>query len=307
MGNRLAYTAGHFELSIDGAKTSAYLKSLDGGYMAHSLVSESIGSENKPIRHAAVGDVDPVSFEIGMSGAGSVLQWIQDSWNKNYQQRSGQINHANFNMEKVFEHEFTDALITETTFPTLDGASKEAAYLKVKFQPRAVASRKASGAKLTPVGGGKQKAWTCSAFRFSIDGLDDAIYVNKIDSFTIKQGIKKMQVGKHRGIVDMAPTKIEWPTLSCTISLEKADGILDWYEQYVVNGKKDPDAQKQGSIEFLTPDRSKTLFRITLWNMGILKAGIQQSTANADQIKRVKFEVYVSEMQLDGPGALGLE
>jgi hypothetical protein len=307
MGNNVAYTAGHFELSLDGAKTSAYLKSLDGGYMSHSLVSERIGSENKPIQHAAVADVNPISFEVGMSGAGSVLQWIQDSWNKNYQQRSGQINHANFNMERVFEHEFSDALITETTFPTLDGASKEAAYLKVKFQPRAVASRKASGSKLLPGGGTKQKSWLCSSFRFSIDGIDDAIYVNKIESFTIKQGIKKMTVGKFRDIVEVAPTKIEWPMLSATIALEKADGILAWYDEYIVKGKKDPTAQKQGSIEFLSPDRSKTLFRITLWNMGIVNAQLPQSTANADAIKRLKFELYVSEMQLDGPGALGLE
>jgi hypothetical protein len=306
MGNKTAFTAGHFELSIDGAKTTAFLKSLDGGYMGHSLVDEAIGTENKRIKHSAVADVDPISFEIGMSGSASVLQWIQDSWNKQYQTRSGQINHANFNMEKVFEHEFSDALITETTFPTLDGGSKEAAYLKVKFQPKAVASKKITGERLTPIGGGKQKQWLCSAFRLNIDGIDDACYANKIESFTIKQSVKKMFVGMHREL-EIAPTKIDFPNLSGTISLEKADGLLDWYQQYVVKGKKDPRAQKQGSLEFLSPDRSKTLFRITLWNMGILKASMLPSTANSDQIKRVKFDIYVSEMKLDGPGALGLE
>jgi hypothetical protein len=306
MGNKTAYTAGHFELSIDGAKTTAYLKSLDGGFMGHSVVDEAIGTENKRIKHSAVADVEPISFEIGMSGSASVLQWIQDSWNKDYQSRSGQINHANFNMEKVFEHEFSDALITETTFPTLDGGSKEAAYLKVKFQPKAVASKKCSGDRLTPVGGGKQKQWLCSAFRFNIDGIDDARYVNKIDSFTIKQNVKKLYIGRHREL-DIAPTKIDFPNITGTISLEKADGILDWYEQYVVKGKKDPAAQKSGSLEFLSPDRGQTLFRITMFHMGILKAQVQQSTANSDQIKRVKFELYVSDMKLDGPGALGLD
>ena len=306
MGNKIAYTAGHFELSIDGAKTTAYLKSLDGGFMGHSAVDEAIGSENKRIKHSAVADIDPISFEIGMSGSASVLQWIQDSWNKNYQTRSGQINHANFNMEKVFEHEFSDALITETTFPTLDGSSKEAAYLKVKFQPKAVASRKSTGAKLTPVGGTKQKMWLCSAFRFNIDGIETAQYTNKIESFTIKQSVKKMFTGRLREL-EIMPTKIEFPNISGTIALEKADGILDWYEKYVVKGHKDPAAQKSGSLEFLTPDRSKVLFRITMFNMGILKASMLASTANADQIKRVKFDLYVSDMKLDGPGALGLE
>jgi hypothetical protein len=109
-----------------------------------------------------------------------------------------------------------------------------------------------------------------------------------------------------RGI-EITPTKVEFPNLSGTISLAKADGILDWYEQYIVKGKKDPRAQRSGSISFLSPDRKQVLFRIALTNVGILKAGVQQSTANSDQIKRVKFELYVGSMTLDGPGALGLD
>ena len=77
--------------------------------------------------------------------------------------------------------------------------------------------------------------------------------------------------------------------------------------EVIAKGKKETEAQKGGSIEFLTPDRKQTLFRITLFNMGITKAQIQSSTANADQIKRVKFDLFVSDMKLDGPGALGLE
>ncbi|HEX5062948.1 MAG TPA: phage tail protein [Kofleriaceae bacterium] len=307
MADKLAYTAGHFELLIDGAKQTTYLKSLDGGFWGHSAVDEAIGTENKRIKHSAVADVEPISVEIGMAGSTSVMKWIQDSWDKNYQQRSGQINHANFNMETVFEHEFSDALITETTFPALDGASKDAAYLKVKFQPKAVATRKVfKSQKLSPIGGLKQKQWTCSAFRLNIDGIDDAIYTNKIESFTIKQTVKKLFTGMHRDI-ELCPTKIEFPNISATISLEKADGILAWYDKYVVKGKKDPAAQKGGSLEFLTPNRDKTLFRVTFAAMGLLKAAIVQSTANSDQIKRVKFDMYVGEMKLDGPGALGLE
>jgi hypothetical protein len=300
-----AYTSGHFELAIDGVKTTAYLKSLDGGFMGHSLVDEAIGTENKRIKHSAVADVEPISFEIGMAGSAGVLKWIQDSWNKDFSTRNGQINHANFNMETVFEHQFLDALITETTFPTLDGASKEAAYLKVKFQPTSVATRKTRGPKISPVGGSKQKMWLSSAFRLNIDGIDDASYTNKIDSFTIKQNVKKLHTGMHR-VMQLAPTKLDFPNITCTIALEKADGILDWYERYVVAGKKDPYAQRNGSLEFLTPDRKKTLFRLDLVNMGLLKAQLPQSTANSDQIKRVKFELYVTEMKL-APGSHGLE
>jgi hypothetical protein len=308
MGQGTAYTAGHFELLLDGDKTTAYLKQVDGGFMTHSVVDEAFGSVNTRTKHAAVADVEPISFEMGMSGADSVLKWIQASLDLDYQARSGQINHANFNMETVFEHEFSDALINEVTFPALDGGSKDAAYLKVKFQPKAVATRKTKsstgGVKLTPVGGKNQKQWLCNAFRFSIDGIDDAVWANKIESFTIKQNVKKLFTGMHREI-ELTPTKLEFPNISGTISLEKADGILDWYEQYVVKGKKDPKAQRSGSLEFLSPDRGNTLFRITMFHMGIKDAKVMPSTANADQIKRVKFEIMVGSMKLDVPSARG--
>lgn len=305
MGN--AYTSGHFELTLDEDKkpTSSYLKSLDGGFMGHSVVDEAIGGENKRIKHAAVADVDPISFEIGMSGAKGILKWIQASWAKDWSTRSGQINHANFNMEKVFEHEFFDALICETTFPTLDGASKEAAYLKVKFQPRAVATRKVnSSEKLVPRLGPKQKQWLCSAFKLTIDNCEGFEYANKIESFTIKQNVKKMFVGKFRDL-ELTPTRIEFPNISGTVALDKADNILDWYDRYVVKGRKDPKAQKSGHLDFLSPDRTQTLFRINFTNVGILKAAMLPSTANADQIKRIKFDLYVGDMELDGD--FGLE
>lgn len=301
-----AYTSGHFELSIDGMKTTSYLKTIDGGFMKHSLVDEAIGSAKHHIKHAAVDDVEPISFEVGMAGAAGVLKWIQESWRGDYEARNGQITHADFNLAQVFEHHFSDALITETTFPALDGASKDPAYLKVKFQPTQVITKKKSGPRLRPLGGIKQKLWLCSAFRLSIDHVKDLEYTNKLESFTIKQNVKKLHVGAFRGF-EQIPTKIDFPNLTGTIALEKADGILAWYEQYISKGQNDAKAQRTGAIEFLSPDRKKTLLRIKLGGVGVLDARLLQSTANSDQIKRVKFELYVSDMELELPGAFGLE
>jgi len=55
-----------------------------------------------------------------------VLKWIQASWRRQWSRRNGQINHANFNLYKTFEHEFFDALISETTSDARR-ASKDAA------------------------------------------------------------------------------------------------------------------------------------------------------------------------------------
>ena len=46
---------------------------------------------------------------------------------------------------------------------------------------------------------------------------------------------------------------------------------------------------------------------IALSDVGLISANIMSSTANSDQIKRVKFELFVGQMLLDGSGALGLQ
>jgi hypothetical protein len=303
---RSSYTAGHFELLIDGTPTTAYLKSIEGGWAKHSLMDEPIGPHNMRIKHAAVAEIDPISFEFGLSGANSVLKWIQDSWKKSTTRRNGQITHGDFNNCSQYEHHFSDALITETTFPSLDGASKDAAYIKVKCLPEGVKTQKGDGKQLQSSTGKKQKMWLCSGFRLNIDGIDEMKYANKIESFTIKQGIKPLRCGPDR-FAELLPTKIEIPNLSGTISFAYADKLLAWHQDYIVKGKCDPKAQRTGSLEFLSPDKSKVLFRINLSEVGLISTNVVASTANQDAIKRAKFELYVGHMEIDGGGSLGFE
>lgn len=300
------YTAGHFEMKLDGERTTAYLKSVDGGWPKHSVVSEAIGPHNEQIKHASVAEIDPITFEIGVSGANSVLQWIQSSWKKEPASRSGQITHANYNGYSTLEHEFADAHLTEVTFPAMDGASKEAAYMKVKCQPETVAIRKAGGEKLEAILTKQQKLWLCSGFRFKIDGIDGMEYTNKIESFTVKQGVKRMQVGTSR-YGELMPTKLEFPHITGTIAMGYTNQLLAWHDKYVHKGAKDKGQQRTAMLEFLAPDRNKVLFRLQMKEVGLLSCAMQQSTANSDQIKRLKFELYVGQMNLDGTGALGLQ
>jgi len=305
-----SYTAGHFELAIDGHKSTTFLKSVDGGWARASVVDDPIGSQVQRVKHISTVDIEPFSFEFGLTSANDVLQWIQGSWNRQWGRRNGQITHANFDLRPVYEHWFYDALIAETSFPVLDGASKDGGIIKCKIQPERVTTKKlpGTGARLEERMGPKtaQKMWTASAFRLNIDTIDDMRFTNKIDAFTIKQGIKKSFVGPER-FAQCEPTNITFPNITGTISLEKADKLLQWHHDYVVKGKKDRAAQKTGSLEFLTPDRKKTIFAIHMYEVGLAFAGIEQSTANQEQIKRVKFELYVHRMELDGSGSLGFE
>ncbi len=302
-----SYTAGHFELMIDGHKTSTFLKSVDGGWAKGNFTDDPMGGDNKRSKHLSTVDVDPMSIEFGMSGASQVLEWIQGSWNRKWTRRNGQITHANFNLKQTFEHWFYNALITETTFPPLDGASKEGAYIKVKIQPETVVTKTLPATTPTQSDYSvKQKLWQPSAFRFTLDQMDELQYANKIEAFTIKQGIKKNYTGADR-FPEIEPTKVEFPNITGTIALGYADKLLQWHHDYIVTGKKDHQAQMSGALEYLSPDRKSVIFRINLFNVGLASAQVVQATANQDQIKRVKFDMFVGSMTLDGSGALGLE
>jgi hypothetical protein len=255
-------------------------------------------------------EIDPITMEFGLAGANDMLKWIQGSWNRQFSRRNGQITHADFDLKSAFEHEFFEALITETTFPSLDGTSKDGGYIKCKLQPeRVITKALGSGRTVSGDQSPKEKIWVPSAFRFSIDGIDEMQFVNKIESFTITQGIKKFYTGSSR-FPRVEPTNIKFPNLSGTISLKYADNLIKWHNDYIKNddgaGTKDPVAQKSGAIEFLTPDRKKTIFRINLYEVGLAFIGVEPSKANDDSIKRLKFELYVHRMDIDGSGLLGV-
>src|SRR5438067_3638705 len=110
-----SYAAGSFELQLDGKATTAYLKSVEGGNIKANVADEPIGADLHRIKHMTNLEIEPLSMEIGMSGCDDVLKWIRSSWKKDFSRRNGQVTHADFDLKEKLTHEFTDALICETT------------------------------------------------------------------------------------------------------------------------------------------------------------------------------------------------
>jgi hypothetical protein len=307
--NRNAYTSGHFLFRLDGSPDTSWLKSVDGGGVKASVTAESVGPDNLQLKHVSTVEIEPLSFEIGMSASSPVFEWIQDSWlKKDFSRRNGEVIHADFNLKSVLEQPFRDALISEVTFPALDGSDKNAAYLTVKILPEQISLKKGDGNTLRGIETQKQKLWTPSSFRLDIGNgeLDpDCDHVNKIESFTVKQKIKPLYVGKSR-YPELEPTGVEFPNLTLSLAAAYADGFIKWYNEHLIEGRRDPDQQKEGAIEFLDPTTSEVIFRVKLHEIGIHHLTIEKSEANAESIKRCKVELFVQSMELDlGTSGLG--
>jgi hypothetical protein len=302
-----SYAMGYFELAVDGHDTTAYVKSVEGGW-THAETTAKSPRVRQMITSV---DVKPITVELGMLASTGMLKWIQQSWNaSDHQRRNGQITYADFDMKAVFEHEFFNALLTHITFPTLDGSSKDSGYLTCTMQPESVNMKplQTPGYRLAGTTSPRQKMWTPSAFHFNIDGVRDMQYVNKLDSFTVTLDIKKLRMGSFR-LPEIVPTGLKFPNLKGTVSLRYADALIQWHEDYIRSqdgaGTPDDKALKTGSIEFLSADRKKTLFRIRLIDVGMVRLDFVKSLANDPQIKRLEFELCVRKMEIEGSTALG--
>lgn len=295
-------SAGHFELVIDGAKHSHYLKSVEGGWIKAAEMKESVGRDNVQIKHHSTVEIEPFGCEIGMAATSSIMSWLKASSDKAWCYRNGHIAHGNMNMKIVFLHQFHNALLTEVGFPACDAKSKETAYLKLKMLAQTVETSAESGREsMDQTGGPKQKQWACSAFRFQIYGVDGSDYVNKIDAFTIKQGVNKTYTGKNR-FPTIVPSKLEIPGLSGTINLSAANGFMQWYQETLAKevGSQAHKAEKQAVLEFLSPDRSnRAICKIHFKNVGLTGVSVMQSQANADGSKLLKFDLSVENIEVD--------
>jgi hypothetical protein len=300
----ISYTSNHFKVEFDQGRGGAYLRAVEGGFAKATLVSEPVGSDTLRVHHTATREIDPVTMEVGMSECKDIIRWLSDSMDKSHSRRSGAIVHADFNLEQRFMHQFRDALIMEAAFPALDAASKDSAYLKVKFMPEWVETRRQRGPRIDQVPSSPiQKSWNVSAFRLNIDGIDLSRGVNKIDAFTIKQGVKPLHIGGEL-YPELVATKLEIPELSVTVSVEHAESLIKWHERFVRAGAKDKEEEKSGSIEFLSPNRGQTMFDISLENVGIKGLSLIRSDAGGDAIKRVKVDLYVGNMKFGSLGSM---
>lgn len=297
---RRAFTGGHFVFVLDGSPQAGYLKSVDGGFVKGSVVEEAVGPDYTRFKHLAGVEIEPISLELGMAMSRPMFDWIKASWNRQFVRKTGAIIHGDFDLKSQVEQTFQDALLVETGFPALDASSTEPAYLTVKLHPEQVAIVPGVGVPISGLLSPRQKLWTQSRFRLSIDNVDCS-RVSKIDAFTVKQRVKQLYVGNQR-LPELEPTGIEIPNLTLYTSLAHAQQFLAWHQAFVSQGDQDTRQERQGSLELLGHD-GEPLFTVVLRNIGIISAAIEKSDANADQVKRCKIELYIESMDLEyGPG-----
>jgi T4-like virus tail tube protein gp19 len=293
-----SYSAGRTLLSLD-RQEAGFVTSSEGGAVAADVIEESAGGTPFIKKHLGQPRYEDIILGLSFSTSSGILGWIADSWAMNNQRKDGSLTFTDYKLEATSKLEFFEALITETTIPACDGASKEAAYLRLKITPESVSFSKASGRVGGGVGEAKQKAWVPSAFKLTIEGLDGS-KVSKIDAFTVKQKVLFDEIGEEREVVK-EPAQIEFPNLRVTLSESGAQSWLDWHQDFVIKGNNEDSDERHGRLAFLAPNLKDELAAIKLSNLGIFRIAPDKTEANKDQIKRVTADLYCERMELEYP------
>jgi hypothetical protein len=299
-GRERTYVSGNTALTIDG-KACGFVKSLDGGAIFADVINEPAGPNYFVKKHIGQPRFEDFTLQVGFGMTKAVYELIATSWKANPKRFNGSFIAANYDLMAQSERQFSDALLTETTIPAMDGASKEPAYITLKIAPTLIRVQKAEGKiDAAPFGKNEQKLFLPSNFRLEIEGLD-CTKVNKIDSFTVKQPALQDDIGSAR---DQArqPGKIEFPNLKITLAESAAESWLKWHESFVVKGENNEANEKKGTLTFLMPNRQKELAQIRFFNMGICRMQPDKSESGADQVKRVTVELYVERMDFEYAG-----
>ena len=298
--NTRAYVAGNFCLLLDD-KPCGLLHKVEGGGVSSDVVTEKVAPGGIQHKHLAGVKYEDFSVAAGIAMAPPFCDWIKSSWDMKHVRHSGSVIACDYNLEAQTERSFAHALITETTFPTIDAACKDAGLLTVRFAPEYTKTKKGSGKVSIDTKKVAQKMWLPQNFKLEIPGLD-CTHVTKIDSFTVKSKVSENAVGELRDY-EKEPTYVEFPNLKITMTASHADTWQQWFQDFLIDGKNGEDSEKSGTLHFLTPNRQADLFSIKLHNLGIFRLADEPVTANADQVHRVVAELYCERMELVAPKA----
>ena len=294
------YAAAHFALELDGKKDVGLFRSIEGGGVKADVMTYQNGANYDKWRSLGKPKFEDIKVQVGMAMSQPFYAWIEKFFLGIADRKNGAIVAADFYYNERARREFTNAMIKELTFPTLNATDTKAAYMSVALAVEDIVFKAGGGAKLQQNGGMKaQKLWTACNFRFSLDGFEQACKrVTKIDSFTIKQNVLEYHQGGFRAPTK-TPSAIDFPNISFYVPEADAEPFLKRFTQRASAIKTEPRGhtdQKAGMIQTFDQEKN-ALFTLEFFEADILNVQPDKSDASSEEIKQVKIDLFTEKMK----------
>jgi hypothetical protein len=294
----VARPVGSLVLLLDN-QPNALLRSLDGGGISADVISETQRA-GQPFAGKRLGPVryEEVLVETGLGMGTALRDWISRAWSGEAPLGQAAVAITDADGAVRTTCHFDDARLTQVTFPALDVASKDAGSLRIRLQPGQTRTESPTGNAALDMSSLRPVTWLASAFRLSIDGIEPAGMVVKIDSFGFKQPMPADAVGPEKPSTAITPPSFS--NLRITVPERAAAPWLAWHEDAVVKGNSGPSSERSGQITLLDQTMKKSIGRIELHNLGTFRvAPMRQEPGGA--VRHLIVELYCERMTFTPP------
>jgi phage tail-like protein len=301
-----SYVAAHFALELAGVSNVSTVRSIEGGGLKADVMTYQPGATYERWRQLGKCKFEDIKLQVGTSMSEPFFTWISNFFAGNCERKNGAIVAGDFYYKERARREFTEALITELTFPKLDANDKNTVYMNVTLGVESIDYKKGDESKTLDMTGNQeaQKAWKACNFTFSLDGFqDECTRVTKIDSFTVKLPVVEYASGGSR-TTTKTPTMIEYPNLTFYIPEPDAPAFNEHFKKRGIQGEVP--GRLHGQLT--TFDNAwSTKFTLEFFNCDILSITPDKLDATSEEIKLVKVDLYVERMSFTYGAAYGNE
>jgi phage tail-like protein len=298
--DRRGYTAAKFALELDG-QFAGWVESWAGGHAASDVVAgNNLVGGNIQRKHIAGIKYEDITVNCGTGMSKNFYDWIKASSDKQYLRKSGAVVTADYNGKERSRLNWTNALLTEVTFPALDAASKDAAKMTVKISPEVTRYETSLGGAAVAAAAYKsgqtvQKKWLASNFRLQIAGLEQACTrVSKVEAITLRFANAELPLGAGRASIGVPP-RFQASNLVVTLPEQDAMPFYNWYRDVVTKGSNATN-EREGLLAYLTPDLREPIFVLGLHGLSLFKWTPEIVAARGESIRRAQVEFSCKDM-----------
>ncbi len=293
--NNRAYAAAHFALELDGKDGVGLFRSIEGGGVRADVMTYQNGANYDRWRQLGKPKFEDIKIQVGMAMSKPFYDWIEKFFEGNAERKTGAVVAADFYYKERARREFTNAMISEITFPKLDASDKNAAYMTVGISVEEMVFKKGTNEKLAQAAGFEhQKLWAACNFSLRLDGFESSTKrCSKIDTFSVKQKVIEHHVGGRRAPIKV-PSPIDWPTISFYVPEADIAPLQKHHKQRVIKGEVP--GRLSGEIEAFDNER-RSLLSLAFSGADILAITPDKSDATTEEIKTCKVEIYTESMK----------
>lgn len=280
-------------LELDGVLTGLLVKA-DGGLPYSEVANNSMNGSGIFEKNISEVRYHDIHIEIVLGSSKVLNEWIANTLKRQDDRRDGAIVTIDGFGKVTSRLHFSNAFISEVTFPGMDISSIQHSVLKVTIIPEF--TKLEIGAECTPISGtlASSKVPLLSNVSVSLNGTINKII--KIEPFTVSvKVVETGGMGDDQDYMSQAGT-LEEPDLTVCFLESDLERYWKWYSDFVQQGNNDDSYEKSMGITYLNSSGTR-LFTLNLTGVGPYDLELVPGSSYTAPDK-YKMQLYVENISM---------